>query len=72
MGRKCPALRQIGLGIPGKAGCGIDPCSPLFRQAAKDYFFCFSAASMKPLKSGCGWFGFDRNSGWNWEAMKNG
>ncbi len=31
---------------------------------------CFSnAALMKPEKSGCGWFGFDWNSGWNWQAM---
>ena len=30
------------------------------------------AAAMNPLNSGCGAFGLLWNSGWNWDATKNG
>ena len=37
-----------------------------------DKFFFAEAALTNPKKRGWGWLGRERNSGWNWVAIKKG
>src|SRR5690606_14128469 len=52
---------------------------PVHDQPATDWAsarrvasLCLWLASTNPAKSGCGFSGFDLNSGWNWTAMYQG
>ena len=41
-------------------------------NAKRCYFLASMAAKTKPLNNGLAFKGLEVNSGWNWQAMKNG
>src|SRR5438105_7902246 len=70
--QKLPAAKReahaLATGVPEgttiSGACGCDAAEVALRVR------CSSAALTNPAKSGCGWNGFDWNSGWYWQPMK--
>src|SRR5438477_6715870 len=63
-------LHALATGVPD--GTVISGCCCAGGAETPLRTLCSSAALTNPEKSGCGWNGFDWNSGWYWQPMKYG